>query len=394
MTFSFEADLASALQARKDASLYRRRLTVTTPCQADITVSEADQSYVQFCSNDYLGLANHPEVIQAFQTAADRYGVGSGASHLVSGHSGLHEALEQALAAFTGRPRALLFSTGFMANLGTIQALLQKGDAVFEDKLNHASLIDAGLHSGASFYRYLHNDTTSLEKRLNKAEAKRKLIVADGVFSMDGDCAPMSGLIDVAKRHDAALMIDDAHGFGVLNHGRGLSVHNTQELPIYMATLGKAIGSFGAFVAGSEALIESLIQFARPYIYTTALPPAVAAASLASLDIIEREPQRFDHLYALIALFKQQARDVGFELMPSDTAIQPLVIGDEARALQWSEALKARGFLVTAIRQPTVAAGQARLRITMTANHTEAQTSALVDALVQVRQQYPLETQS
>ncbi len=379
--------LQAALDARKDKHLYRQRRCIQSAQGGKVLVD--GQHFDNFCSNDYLGLANHPQLVDAFQNAAAEFGVGSGASHSVCGHSDHHHRLEERLAAITGRDRALVFSTGYMANLGIITALLGKGDYIFEDKLNHASLLDAGLLCGARFQRFLHNDIENLRTRLEKIassdESARKLIVVDAVFSMDGDLAPLPALAELAQEHRALLMIDDAHGFGVLGkNGAGSAEHfqlNQQQLPILMATLGKGVGSFGAFVAGSEAMIETFIQFARPYIYTTALPPAVAAAALASLDIIEKDVARREHLQVLISRFRQGAEAQGLPLMPSDTAIQPLLIGDSQRALAISEALAVSGFFVAAIREPTVAANTARLRITLSAAHTIEQVDNLLNAL-------------
>jgi 8-amino-7-oxononanoate synthase len=311
----------------------------------------------------------------------------------VCGHSALHHQLEEKLAEVTGRPRALLFSTGYMANLGVVNALLDKSDFIFEDKLNHASLIDAGLLSGARFQRFLHNDIDNLRARLERASAgdnskARKLICVDGVFSMDGDLAPLPELAALAQQHDAWLMVDDAHGFGVFGaHGGGCAEHfnlDREQLPILMGTLGKAAGTYGAFVAGSEALIETLIQFARTYIYTTALPPAVAAATLESIELIRRESWRREHLQQLIARFRHGAQQLGLQLMNSSSAIQPLLVGDAGRALELSETLAQRGLWISAIRPPTVPAGTARLRITLTAAHTETHVDRLLDALAAV----------
>lgn len=378
--------LTAALSDRKDQHLYRQRRVLESAQGAEVVVD--GKPYLNFCSNDYLGLANHPEIIAAAKQAVDDYGVGSGASHLVCGHSRVHHQLEDALAEFTGRDRALLFSTGYMANLGVINALVGKQDAIFEDKLNHASLLDAGLLSGARFQRFLHNDLNNLETRLAKAPEGRKLIAVDGVFSMDGDFSPLPALAALAERYQAWLMVDDAHGIGVLGkQGAGCSEHfqlDQQQLPILMGTLGKGFGSFGAFVAGSDTLIETLIQFARPYIYTTAMPPAVAAASLASLSIIRRDAERRAHLQQLIEDFKHGASQLGLAIMPSDTAIQPLVVGESDKALAISEALAAQGFLVSAIRPPTVPKGTARLRITLTAAHSQRHIQQLLDALAKV----------
>lgn len=380
--------LLPALAERRAQHLYRSRRVVESAQGPELIVD--GKSYLAFCSNDYLGLANHPDVVTAFQNAANQYGVGSGASHLVCGHSTPHHQLEEALAEFTGRPRALLFSTGYMANLGIINALLGKDDFIFEDKLNHASLLDGGLLSGARFQRFLHNDVVNLENRLAKAQSGRKLIAVDGVFSMDGDCAPLPELAALAARHDAWLMVDDAHGIGVLGeHGGGCAEHfklSNAQLPILIGTLGKAFGTCGAFVAGSETLIETLVQFARTYIYTTALPPAVAAASLQSLQLIARETWRREHLQQLIQRFRRGAEQIGLQLFNSPTAIQPLLIGDADAALRWSEQLAARGIWISAIRPPTVPANSARLRITLSAAHSQAQVDRLLMALAEIHQ--------
>ena len=382
--------LTPNLEARRKAHLYRSRRTLNGPQQPQAQVDGRD--LLTFCSNDYLGLANDPRVIERFQQAASRYGVGSGASHLVNGHSAEHHRLEEELAAFTGRDRALLFSTGFMANLGTIQTLVGKGDTVFQDRLNHASLLDGGLHSGARFKRYQHNDTGHLNRLLEKTSPdnrSRKLVVTDGVFSMDGDCAPMQPLIETCQQHNAWLMVDDAHGFGCLgDHGQGLGASWSQnEVPILMGTLGKAIGTSGAFIAGSDALIETLIQFARPYIYTTAIPPAIAAATRTSLNIVQQEPERRQHLNALIAQFRTGAQQLGLTLISSPTAIQPILIGDDAETLNWSRELENAGILVTAIRPPTVPKGSARLRVTLSASHTAEQIDRLLAVLANIAQQ-------
>lgn len=386
MSSHLDLTLAPLLAERRAAHLYRTRKLLQSPQQPEVVLD--GKKYLAFCSNDYLGLANHPDVVAAFTTAAGRYGVGSGASHLVAGHGNEHHALEEELAAFTGRDRALLFSTGYMANMGAITALVGQGDAVFEDRLNHASLLDAGLLSGARFQRFLHNDLENLRLRLAKSDAVRKLIVVDGVFSMDGDCAPLPELAVLAQAHQAWLMVDDAHGFGCLGkNGAGSVAHfdlTQAQVPILMGTLGKAAGSFGAFVAGSETLVESLIQLARPYIYTTAMPPAVAAAARASLRIIQAEQWRRDHLQHLITRFRRGAAELGLQLMDSFSPIQPLVIGSEAKTLAIAEQLATRGILIIAIRPPTVAAGSSRLRITLSAQHTPAQVDQLLAALADI----------
>jgi 8-amino-7-oxononanoate synthase len=342
------------------------------------------RNILNFCSNDYLGLANHPTVMQAFKTAADRYGVGSGSAHLICGHSAAHHALEEELAAFTGRDRALLFSTGYMANIGVISALLGRADAVFEDRLNHASLLDGGLISGARFKRYAHADVDQLDGHLKNAKGN-KLIVTDGVFSMDGDFAPIKALATTAKAHDAWLMVDDAHGLGVVGEqGGGILDYyglNQADVPVLMGTLGKGLGTFGAFVAGSEVLIETLIQKARTYIYTTALPAAVAEATRASLNIVIAEGWRRDKLNTLSEHFRRGARQLGLQLMTSPSAIQPIIIGDSHRAVAVSRALLDQGLLVSAIRPPTVPQGSARLRVTFSALHEQQHIDRLLDAL-------------
>lgn len=343
---------------------------------------------VNFCSNDYLGLANHSEVIAAFKRGADRYGVGSGSAHLVCGHSHAHHELEQELAEFTGYQRALLFSTGYMANLGVISALLGRHDNVFEDRLNHASLLDGGLLSRAQFKRFRHADMADLASGLAKTAGGKALIVSDGVFSMDGDLAPLPAMAELAEQCNAGLMVDDAHGFGVLGaHGGGIVEHfglSQEQVPILVGTLGKAFGSFGAFVVGSEDLIELLIQKARSYVFTTALPAAVAEASRASLGLLRRDGWRRHQLQEMIANFKRGAEQLGLQLMSSDTAIQPILIGDSGKAAAISQALLQQGFWVSAIRPPTVPAGTARLRVTFSANHQPQQVDALLDALDKV----------
>ncbi len=379
--------LRQFLEQQQAQGLYRTRRLVQSPQQPEMRVD--GQRVISFCSNDYLGLANHPEVRRSFQQASERYGVGSGAAHLVNGHSLAHHRLEAALAEFTGYPRALLFSTGYMANLGVTQALLQRGDTVFADRLNHASLLDGARLSGARLWRYRHNDTESLAGYLERSEATKRLIMTDGVFSMEGDLALLPELVALAKQHDAWLMVDDAHGFGVLGpQGKGSLAHYgiaPADLPIYMATLGKALGTAGAFVAGSETLIEYLIQTARSYIYTTASPPAIAAATLKSLEIVQAEPERRAQLQTLIQQFRSNALDLDLPLLTSSTAIQGILVGDSPTAVKLSEQLLAAGLLVTAIRPPTVPKGTARLRITLSAAHTAQHIDRLIDALAKNR---------
>jgi 8-amino-7-oxononanoate synthase len=378
-------DIPATLSVLQKRQLYRRRRMVETPAGRELLVD--GRRLLNFCSNDYLGLAADPRVCAAFKAGVDRWGVGSGASHLVSGHTAAHQELEAALADFTGRPRALLFGSGYAANVGTISALLGQRDQVFEDRLNHASLLDGGWLSGAGFEWYEHADTVDLAGRLeaHRSSSGRKLIVSDGTFSMDGDLCPLDDLIDLAKQHGAWLMIDDAHGMGV--HGaQGCGVvdparQGIDEVPVLVGTLGKAFGTAGAFVAGSDALIELLVQRARHYIYTTAMPAALAVATLESLRIARAEEWRRIRLAEHVARFRQGASQLGLQLLPSATPIQPLLVGAAGPTLQLAAALEARGVLVGAIRAPTVPAGTARLRITFSALHESADVDLLLDAL-------------
>jgi 8-amino-7-oxononanoate synthase len=378
-------DLKTTLGSLEKRQLYRRRRIVESAPGREIVVN--GQKLLNFCSNDYLGLAAEPRVSAAFRAGIDRWGAGAGASHLVTGHTAAHHELEEALADFTSRPRALLFGSGYAANVGTINALLGPGDFVVEDRLNHASLLDGGWLSRAAFSWFEHADVADLETRLaaSAASGNRKLIVSDGTFSMDGDQCPLPGLIAAARGHDAWLMIDDAHGFGV--HGRGgcgvvdPAVYGTVDVPVLVGTLGKAFGTAGAFVAGDEVLIETLIQRARNYIYTTALPPAVAVATLESLRIARAEDWRRQRLQELIARFRAGATALGLDLSPSTTPIQPILVGESAAALELSARLQSRGILVAAIRPPTVPAGSARLRVTFSALHELADVDRLLEAL-------------
>ncbi|MBI3561015.1 MAG: 8-amino-7-oxononanoate synthase [Gammaproteobacteria bacterium] len=375
--------LEAYLAGLKQQQRYRSRLLVDGPQGIEICIE--GNSYLNFCSNDYLGLAAHPEVVDALQQGANRYGVGSGASHLINGHSRAHHALEEELAAFVQRPRALLFSTGYMANLGVMSALLEKGDQVWADRLNHASLLDGGLLSQARLQRYPHNDSAALDAKLQHSHARTKLVASDGVFSMDGDLANLSALARVCTQHQAWLMIDDAHGLGVVGQtGRGVvevCQLSHQQVPILVGTLGKAFGTFGAFVAGSEVLIETLIQRARSYIYTTALPPAVAEATRTSLRLVIQESWRREKLQTNIALFRRIAIAAELPLLPSNTPIQPIVLGDVARVMAVSAALRERGILLSAIRPPTVPEGSARLRVTLCAHHESEHIERLVGEL-------------
>lgn len=374
--------LQSRLRQRHTQDMMRRRLTLGSA--QDTEVKLGDKTFINFSSNDYLGLANHPKLIETMRQASKRYGAGSGASHLVVGHSAEHHLLEEELAEFLGTDRALLFSSGFMANYGVLTSLFDRKDLLIQDKLNHASLIDGGRASDAKMLRYAHNDLESLQRQLQH-EVETKMIVTDGVFSMDGDLASLEPITRLAQETKSQLMVDDAHGFGVLgDSGRGTLEHfglEQSDAAIYMATLGKAVGGYGAFVAGDDVLIESLIQFARSYIYTTAIPPAVAAINRAGLKLIQTEPERRYALQENIDYFKQLADEKNLPLMPSDTAIQPVVLGSNQIAVKVSQALHDRGLLVVAIRPPTVPENSARLRITLTANHTKVQVEELIDAI-------------
>lgn len=376
------SDLAATLDTRQQQNLMRRRVELQS--SQSVTPVIDGQRLLSFCSNDYLGLAGDERMGEAMKQAIDRYGVGSGASHLIDGHHHEHEQLEKELAAFCGREAALLFSTGYMANLGVIQALMSRHDSVIQDRLNHASLIDGGLLSGARFQRYGHNDMTHLKELLTRSGGK-KLIVTDGVFSMDGDCAPLTDIARIAGEHDAWVLVDDAHGFGVLGpRGTGLVGQTglgSDSVQLVVGTLGKAFGTAGAFVAGDQQTIDYILQFARSYIYTTASPPSIAAATRTALRIVQQADDRRQRLSERIAQLRQGVHTLGLQLMPSDTPIQPIIVGDNATALQMSSALRERGLLVTAIRPPTVPEGTARLRITLSAEHSEAQVDTLLNEL-------------
>jgi len=380
---SLDAKLKAQLAEREQVGLYRRRQVIESPQGMEVELD--GRRYLNFSSNDYLGLASHPQVIAVMAEGARQWGVGSGAAHLVSGHSLPHHALEEELAEFTSRPRALLFSTGYMANLGVVSALLGRSDTVFEDRLNHASLIDAGILSRAKFIRYPHANVADLLARLTTHQSGARLVVTDGVFSMDGDLAPLPALVQACQQTNAWLMVDDAHGLGTIGEqGRGSLEYfklDSAAVPILVGTLGKAFGTFGAFVAGSDALIESLIQLARSYVYTTALPPAVAEATRASLRLVQAESWRREKLQALVQRFRRGASELGLPLLDSFTPIQPLVLGDAGRALSVSQRLRQEGFLISAIRPPTVPEGTARLRITFSALHEEQHVDQLLAAL-------------
>ena len=376
------AQLQNELDERAALGLLRTRRTLDTPQSPHIVVD--GKPYLAFCSNDYLGLANHPQLITTLQQGAQQWGVGAGAAHLVSGHFAPHHQLEQQLADFVGKPAALLFSTGYMANLGVVQALVGKADTVFADKLNHASLNDAMLLSRAQVKRYRHGDMKQLEEMLVQTPRGRKLIITDAVFSMDGDIALLPELLALCEQHDAWLLVDDAHGFGVLGqHGRGSLSHFgiASQRIIYMATQGKAAGVSGAFVAAERVVIDTLINHARSYVYTTATPPALSVALSESLCLIAQGDDKRAHLQTLIAQLRGGLSDFPWQLMPSHTAIQPLLIGDNQQTLQLSERLRERGIWVAAIRPPTVPQGTARLRITLSSAHSEEDVDQLIKAL-------------
>ena len=378
------AALQKELEQRKVDGLLRQRRLLDSPQAEHIVANQ--KPYLSFCSNDYLGLANHPKLIAAMQQAASASGVGSGASGLVTGHHRYHDDLEKQLAAFVGLPAALLFSTGYMANIGVLGALVGRGDAIFADKLNHACLNDGGYYSLAEFSRYPHNDVNALEKLLQASTAKHKLIAADAVFSMDGDIAPIPEYLELCEKYDAYLYLDDAHGFGVLGeHGKGSLSHLKLKSPrmIMMATLGKAAGVAGAFVAGEQVVIDYLIQKAKSYVYSTPAPPALSATLAESVRLIEQGDGLRANLYQLIAYLKDNLKLSKWQLLASDTAIQPLIVGDNKESLALSEYMQTCGILVPAIRPPTVPVGTARLRISLSAAHTLDDVKQLVAALHQ-----------
>ncbi len=370
--------------ARAAAGLVRTRRPVESPQGARAIV--AGREVVAFASNDYLGLASHPAIVAAARDAAARWGVGAGASHLVCGHTAAHDALEAELAAFV-RPnetvRALTFSSGYLANLAILTALAGRGDAVFADRLNHACLNDGALLSRARFVRYAHADAAALRARLRATEAAGRVIATDAVFSMDGDVAPLPGLLALAEEFDAWLVVDDAHGFGVLGEGRGTLAHFDlrSERIVVMGTLGKAAGVAGAFVVAHPAVVETLLQTSRSYVYTTAAPALLAEATRAALAIIRDDAARRTHLARLVTRWRERARALPWTLLDSSTPIQPLVIGGNAATVALADALWQRGFWVPAIRPPTVPAGTARLRVSLSAAHSIADVDALVDAL-------------
>jgi 8-amino-7-oxononanoate synthase len=383
-TLPWSAQLKTDLAKRQQNGRYRQQRVRVGEQGVDIVLD--GQRFLSFCSNDYLGLANHPVITAAFTAVANNEGVGSGAAHLLTGHSHYHDRLEHELAEFTGHQRALLFTSGYQANLGVIDGLMTKDDVIIQDKLNHASLLDGGRLSPAKQVRYQHNDMSALARRLESYHAvERKLIVSDGVFSMDGDIAPLPDMVELAKHNNAGIVLDDAHGIGVLGRqGKGCTEHwniAQQDLPIVVGTFGKAFGTSGAFIAADNDVIETLIQQARSYVYTTAQPAAVAAATSASLKLIMEESWRRDKLQTLIAQFRLGAKQLGLTLMDSFTAIQPIMIGDDKKAIELGKGLEQHGILVGVIRPPTVPEGSARLRVTLSAEHTESQVVQLLNAL-------------
>lgn len=385
--------LDAALAALDSKHLRRRRRTVAAYLEPGnrVEVSAGNAPLIDFCGNDYLGLAHHPQIVAALSEATARYGVGSGAAHLVTGHGIEHSKLEETIAEYTGRERALLFSTGYMANLAVITTLAESGDAVLLDRLNHASIIDGARLSGARFKRYAHNDATAAETALREYANdpdRATLVATDGLFSMDGDLAPLPNLAAACARHRAWLVVDDAHGLGILGpRGRGTLEHfklTADDVPVLVGTFGKAFGTFGAFVAGDANLIEYLMQKARSYIYTTALPQVLAAATRRAMELSDEESWRRERVLALAQRFRKGAEQLGLPLAVSGTPIQPVIIGRSENALKAQEKLLEKGFWVAAIRPPTVPADTARLRVTLSAAHSEAQVDRLLDALDQV----------
>ena len=375
-------DFAGQLAKKKQNNLYRSRKMLQS--KQDVLQTVNGKQVLAFCSNDYLGLASHSSLEVAFSQAAKQYGLGSGSSHLVNGHHQLHENLERQLAQFFGYEACLTYSTGYMANVGILDAICDKNTTLYQDKLNHASLIDGALLSSSKLKRYPHNEYEKLENWLS-ADDGQAMIATDAVFSMDGDMADLPKLAGLAKKHNSLLMIDDAHGVGVLgDQGRGCANHfglTDKDVPIMMGTLGKAFGCSGAFVLASQEIIDYLINFSRTYIYTTAVPPALAFASSTALELVKNADAQRSNLQNLIALFKKSAQELGLVLWPSDTAIQPIMIGDSEKAMKISNLLLGQGILLTAIREPTVPKNTARLRVTLSASHSEQDVLKLIEAL-------------
>jgi 8-amino-7-oxononanoate synthase len=377
-------DRVEELRLQREA-LGRRRVRRTVTRRDGVRCEVDGHWLVNFCSNDYLGLSQQFAVTGALQQSAASEGAGGIGSHLVCGHHATHEALEEAMADWLGAPRALLFGSGYLANLAVVQGLLGEDDVCVQDKLNHASLIDAARLAGCRLRRYPHADPEGAVRQMRASPDGAALLVTDGVFSMDGDIAPLRQLSLAARVQQALLYVDDAQGIGVLGPGGRGSVAAAQldvaQVPLQLATLGKALGGYGAVLLGDAALIDHLAETARPYLYTTALPPALAAASLAAVSLARRDNWRREKLRALIARFREGAAERGLPLLPSETPIQPLLCGDDARAVAMARDLEARGYWVAAIRPPTVPEGSARLRVTLSAGHGDNDVDGLLDAL-------------
>ncbi len=375
-------DLANKLDKLRHDNLYRSRKMISSAQQVEPIIN--GQKVLSFCSNDYLGLANHPKIIESLACTAQKNGVGSGASHLITGHHECHAALEDELADFIGCEKVLLFSTGYMANLGVVSAIADRSSYIYADKLNHASLNDAAILSRAQLKRYAHQDINQLEKNISENTGSNNLILSDGVFSMDGTIAPVSKLQSIASKYDAKLIIDDAHGIGVLGkEGKGCTENLLSNDDILIGTLGKAFGTFGAFVAAKQEVIEWLIQKSHSYIYTTAIPPAIAEATRASLRLVMDEAWRREHLQKLIQYFQSRCMQLGIDVSVSHTPIQPIVLGSSETALKVSQNLLDAKILVPAIRPPTVPNNTARIRITFSASHTKKHVDQLLVVLEQ-----------
>ena len=383
-TRTSDSNIASRLKEIENNKLFRKRKTIESAQGRQVQIN--NRRFLNFCSNNYLGLANHPSLIKAFQQAVNKFGVGSGASSLVSGRNSAHVELEEEVARFTGRDKALLFSSGYLANLSIVSTLVEdRSDHIFEDKLNHASMIDAALLSRARLVRYSHANVGALKDALQRHPYSCRLVLTESVFSMDGDIAPLQAIAKLCSEQRASLIVDDAHGFGVFgNQGRGvldLLQLSQSDVAVMMATFGKALGCSGAFIAGSDTLIELFVQKARPYIFTTAMAPALAVAAREALGLLQSETWRQGTLLALIERFRKGAQQLSLQVQDSSSPIQPLITGSAERALQMSEFLYDNGFLVTPIRPPTVPVNTSRLRITISAEHTEKDIDMLLDAL-------------
>jgi 8-amino-7-oxononanoate synthase len=379
-----DSNIARRLKEIENDKLFRKRKTIESAQGRQVQIG--NRKFLNFCSNNYLGLANHPSLIKAFQQAVNKFGVGSGASSLVSGRNSAHVELEEEVVRFTGRDKALLFSSGYLANLSIISTLVEdRNDHIFQDKLNHASMIDAALLSRGKLIRYPHADVEALEVALHRHPFSCRLVLTESVFSMGGDIAPLKAIAKLCSKQNASFVVDDAHGFGVFgNQGKGtldLLQLKQSDVPVMMATFGKALGCSGAFIAGSDSLIELFVQKARPYIFTTAMAPALAVAAREALGLLQSETWRQDALFTLIERFRKGAQQLSLQVQDSSSPIQPLLTGSAERALQMSEFLYDNGFLVTPIRPPTVPVNTSRLRITISAEHIEEDIDMLLEAL-------------